>query len=55
MPELTSGGSPLDLLANQRGRQVDGEGEGGLLGVLDDYAGLADVLGHHVLVFCDRL
>lgn len=34
---------------------MNGEGEGGLLGVLDDNSGLADVLGQHVFVFCDRL
>ena len=53
--ELTSGGPLLDLLADQRGGQVDGEGEGGLLRVLDNDAGLTDVLSHQVLVFCDHL
>lgn len=53
--ELTSRRGLLNVLADQRGRQVDGEGERGLLGVLDDNAGLADVLRHRVLVFCDRL
>lgn len=47
---LTSGCGLLDLLAHQRRRQVDGEGERRLLGVLDDDAGLADVLRHHVLL-----
>lgn len=49
---LTSSSGPLHLFADHRGRQVDGEGERGLLGVLDHYTGLADLLGHHVLVFC---
>lgn len=53
--ELTSRRGPLDLLAHQGGRQVNGEGEGGLLGVLDDDAGVADLLRHHVLVLRDRL
>lgn len=49
------GGGLLYLLTNQRRREVDGEGEGGLLGALDDDAGLCDVLADHVLVFCDQL
>lgn len=52
---LTHSRRLLYLLTNQRGRQVNGESERGFLGVLDDDAGLSDVLGHDVLVFCDKL
>lgn len=53
--ELTSSCSPLNLFTDQRGRQVNCEGERGLLGVLYDDASFTDLLGHHILVFCDQL
>lgn len=31
---------------------MNGEGERGLLGVLDDNTGITDLLGDHILVLC---
>ena len=51
----TSGCLLLCLLSDHRRGQVDGEGEGRLLGVLDDYAGIADAGRDLVLLLCDEL
>lgn len=48
----TSSTQLLHLLADHWRRQMYGEGQGGLLGVLDDDAGLVDLRGHHVLLLC---
>lgn len=45
---LTFSNNLFHLLTNQRGCQVNCEGEGGLLGVLDDDVGFTDVLGYLV-------